>query len=246
MRQIRTAVFMTWLIGVTAVLGLVGLPLLALPRRFAWIPYDIWVRAVLGGFATIIGVHVVVRGQDHLPTDGRPVLLASKHQAMWDTVKVFDLLPHPAVILKRELLFLPIYGWFATKLGMIGIDRAAHASALRRMVAESRARLDEGRSIVIFPEGTRTAPGAPADYKPGVAALYRQLNVPCVPVALNSGLCWPGHGFDFRPGTITLDVLEPIPPGLPRHAFLETLRERIETASDRLLQEIPTRQSSQR
>jgi 1-acyl-sn-glycerol-3-phosphate acyltransferase len=153
---------------------------------------------------------------------------------MWDTIIFFRLFRHPAMIFKRELLFVPIYGWAAARLGMIGIDRSAHASALRRMMKASRKRIAENRSIIIFPEGTRAKPGETIEYKPGVAALYRQLDIPCVPVAHNSGLCWPGRGWGFKSGTITLEILPPIDAGLPRKEFMAQLEDQIETASSRL------------
>ncbi len=232
LQALRSTAFMIWLVGLTVILGIIAAPTVILPKRFVWFFYDLWIAWVSWGFERLIGVTVEIKGREHIPD--HPVLVASKHQAMWDTITVFRLFGTPAVILKQELMWVPIYGWYAARLGMISIDRGAHASALRKMVAQARARLDEGRSVVIFPEGSRAPVGGQLDYKPGVAALYRQLDVPCLPVALNSGRCWPRKGYGFKPGTITLEVLEPIPPGLNRKDFMATLEERIETASRRL------------
>jgi 1-acyl-sn-glycerol-3-phosphate acyltransferase len=153
--------------------------------------------------------------------------------SMWDTMALYLVLDQPAIVLKRELLRIPFYGWYVWKATAIAIDRAAGASALRKMSAAARRVLDEGRPILIFPEGTRQKPGAPPDYKPGVAGLYALLDAECVPVALNSGVYW--TGFLKRPGTIVLEFLEPIAPGLKRDAFMSLLENRIETATNRLL-----------
>ncbi len=236
MRGIRTVLFMTFMVVLTVIMGLLFLPMLALPRRWLMGPKRLWCRLVLGAFSRLIGVETEIRGAARIP-DG-PILVASKHQAMWDTVIVFLVFNDPAVILKRELMRIPIYGWYGWKLGMIPIDREAKASALRKMVAASKDRLAHGRPVVIFPEGSRAAPGSKLEYKPGVAALYRQLgDVPCVPIALTSGLCWPRSGFGFKPGKIILEILDPIPPGLERKAFMATLETTIETATDRLIAE---------
>ena len=139
--------------------------------------------------------------------------------------------------MKRELFWIPFHGWFSKKFEMIPVDRDKGPAALRRMLREAKARIADGREIIIFPEGTRRAPGAPPDYKTGVILLYDALGVPCVPVALNSGLFWPRRSLIRRPGTIVVEFLDPIPPGLPKAEFLKRLTEAIETASSRLLAE---------
>jgi 1-acyl-sn-glycerol-3-phosphate acyltransferase len=153
--------------------------------------------------------------------------------SMWDTMALYLALDCPATVLKRELLHIPFYGWFLWKATAIAIDRNAGAGALRKMSHAAQAVLGEGRPILIFPEGTRKKPGAAPDYKPGVAGLYGILGVACVPVALNSGVHW--TGFLKRPGTIVLEFLDPIAPGMKRPAFMALLEERIETATNRLL-----------
>ncbi len=233
----RPAAFMAWLIGVTVVVGLIGLPTLVMPGGAAKVPARLWINGVHWGFRRIIGVRARFVGLDRLPEG--PVLLAAKHQAMWDTMMVFNVLPWPAVVLKRELFKVPLYGWWGLKLGMIGIDREGGASALKALIRDARSALAQNRSVVIFPEGSRSEPGSQLPYKPGVAALYRALDIPCVPVALNSGLCWPSRGYGFKPGTITLEVLEPIPPGLDRARFMAALQQRIETRSASLALDPP-------
>ena len=165
----------------------------------------------------------------------RVVLIAAKHQGMLDVIAPFAFLDDACFVMKKELMPLPFFGWFAWKTKMIAVDRAAHAKALKDMVRQTRARLAEGRQILIFPEGTRTTPGEPADYKPGVAAIYRDVDAPCWPVATNSGVHWPAHGFKRYPGTVVFEFLPPIPAGLKRAAFMAELESRIETASTALL-----------
>jgi 1-acyl-sn-glycerol-3-phosphate acyltransferase len=137
--------------------------------------------------------------------------------------------------MKQSLLRIPLYGWYCRKIGMIAIDRSAGAVAIRGMAALAKRALNDNRPIVIFPEGTRKQLGAPPDYKPGVAGLYAQLQIPCVPIAHNSGLFW--TGFLKRPGTVIVQFLEPIPPGLPRQQFMAMLEKRIEEGTGRLLDE---------
>jgi len=194
-----------------------------------------WARLVLLGLRWLAGVKIEVRGLEYVPTG--PALIAAKHQGMLDTIAPFVFLPEICLVMKKELLAVPFYGWLATKAGMIPIDRNAHARALKDLVAAARDRLRETRQIVIFPEGTRKAPGDEPDYKPGVAGLYRDLGLPCTPLATNSGVHWPAHGFLRPPGTVVFEFLPPIPPGLKRADFMRELQTRIETACDALLAE---------
>lgn len=226
---LRSALFLAWFLIITTILSLIFLPVLFLPRgATVWLA-RLWARLTFWGLKIFAGIGWEVRG---LPPRGA-VLVASKHMSMWDTLALYLTLYEPAIVLKRELLRIPFYGWFLAKAAAIPIDRGAGASALRKMAEASRKVLAEGRPILIFPEGTRKQPGAAPDYKPGVAGLYGQLGVACVPVALNSGVYW--TGFFKRPGTIVLQFLEPIPPGLRRDAFMGQLESRIETATNALL-----------
>jgi 1-acyl-sn-glycerol-3-phosphate acyltransferase len=160
-----------------------------------------------------------------------------KHQSAWDTLILPVVLGDPAVVIKRELLWVPFYGWYAARAGSIAIDRRGGAGALRRMLADAREAAEQGRAIVIFPEGTRTAPGQTLTYQPGVAALYQALALPLVPAAVNSGLYWGRRSFVKRPGRIVLSFLDPIPPGLPRRELMAELETRIETATAALERE---------
>ena len=226
---LRSALFLLWFLAVTTILSLIFLPVLILPRAATVWLARLWSRATFWGLKIFAGIGWEIRG--HVPRG--PVLVAAKHMSMWDTLALYLALNAPAIVLKRELLRIPFYGWFLWKATAIPIDRAAGAGALRKMADAARDVLREGRPILIFPEGTRKKPGEATDYKPGVAGLYGLLDVPCVPVALNSGLYW--TGFLKRPGTIVLEFLEPIPPGLKRGDFMTLLEQRIETATAALL-----------
>jgi 1-acyl-sn-glycerol-3-phosphate acyltransferase len=223
--------FFAW----TAIVGTIGLPFLIAPRGATMRFGQFWARSILFLLRAIVGLDHEIRGLDHIPRGG--CIIAMKHQSAWDTLILPAVLADAAVVLKRELLLLPFYGWYAARAGSIAIDRKAGASALRRMVAASRPVAAEGRPIVIFPEGTRVAPGARRPYQPGVAALYQALAVPLVPAAVNSGYFWGRRSFLKRPGRIVLEFLDPIPPGWPRRRVMAELEQRIETAAAELLRE---------
>ena len=216
----------------TAVTCVVCTPLLFAPRRWSLAMFSGWSRVVIAMLA-ICDVKVEVRGREFMPTG--PALIAPTHQCMLDVFAQFSILPSSCFVTKKELSWIPWFSWYAMKVRSIFVDREAGAAALRKLVRDATAIFADNRQVVIFPEGTRTAPGAPADYKPGIAALYREINVPVHPVATNSGVHWPRHGFLRHPGTIVFEYLEPIPPGLKRAEFMRLLTERIETASHRLL-----------
>jgi 1-acyl-sn-glycerol-3-phosphate acyltransferase len=230
---VRSVIFVVlfYLWSVTWVLLI--LPLMVAPKRWIVRSWTVWARVIMLLLRVVCGIRVEVRGRQYMPT-GR-ALIAAKHQCMFDVFAQFAWLPYSCFITKRELMWIPLFGWYAQKAQMIAVDRAGHAKALRKMVADARERFAEERQLVIFPEGTRSAPGQPGDYKPGIAALYRELDVPVTLVATNAGVHWPRHGILRRPGTIVYEYLEPIPPGLKRAEFMRTLQDRIETASTALL-----------
>ncbi len=230
---LRSAAFNLVFYAMSVVIVIAATPCLVLPRRFTLYAMEAWSHLTLWLLRVIAGTHYEVRGE--LPRGG--VLVASKHQSMWDTIVMTAILKDPAMVLKRELLWIPFYGWYAQKARMIAIDRGAAAAAIRRLVSQGKAAVAEGRPVVIFPEGTRSAPGSKLEYKPGVAALYRQLGVECVPAAVNSGLFWARRGFTRWPGTILLEFLPPIPAGLDRKTFMAELETRIETATAKLVEE---------
>ena len=219
----------------TTLYVVLGSPLLFGPRRWAMAALANHARFELWLLKTIVGTKLEVRGAEKLPKG--PCLVASKHQSAWETFALIPLFRDPALLMKRELFWIPFHGWFSRKFEMIPVDREKGPAALRRMLKEAKKRIADGREIIIFPEGTRRAPGAPPDYKTGIVLLYEALGVPCVPVALNSGVFWPRRSVERRPGTIVVEFLDPIPPGLPKGEFLRRLIEQIETASARLLAE---------
>lgn len=234
MNTLPSLLFAAWLYLSMPIFAIGLSPALVMPHRFAMGVVKLWARTVLFGLRWIAGVKVDFRGLENRPSGA--ALVASKHQGMLDIVALLAVLPDACFVMKKELMPLPFFGWFAWKTGMIAVDRAGHARALKDMTRQARARLSQGRQIVIFPEGTRNDPGVPGDYKPGVAAIYRDLEGPCWPVATNSGLHWPAHGFRRRPGVAVFEFLEPIPAGMKRGAMMALLESRIETASLALLE----------
>jgi 1-acyl-sn-glycerol-3-phosphate acyltransferase len=225
----RALLFNGFFYGWTALCVILGLPLLLGPRSGIYLLGRIWAHPILGALALICGLRHEVRGQENLPQGA--VLIAAKHQSAWDTIIFSILLWGHSFVLKRELMWVPLFGLYLARAGLIAVDRQGGSKALRKMVAAARKVAAERRPIVIFPEGTRVAPGQHRPYQPGVAALYTQLGLPVVPVALNSGLFWRRRSFLKRPGTITLEFLPPIPPGLARRDFLARLEEAIEGRS---------------
>jgi len=229
---LRALLFNLVLLLSGAVFLSLSLPALLMPRRFTILVGDIWFSFLLAALRIICGISHEIRGLENIPDT--PCIIAAKHQSAWDTFAFVTFIADAAYVIKQELTRIPVYGWLLIKAAMVPVDRAAGAKALRNMIRTARSRMAAGRHIVIFPEGTRTAPGQRRSYLPGVAALYSQLGVPVVPVALNSGLFWPRRAFLKRPGHIVVEILPPIPSGLPRREFMERLQSAIEDASVRL------------
>ena len=215
-----------WLL--TLILGLISLPLLLGPRQWL-IPlmrFYAWMN--VGLLRRICGIRLRVEGREHLPTGGGAALIASKHQSAFDTFIWFGLLPDVSYVLKQELLWVPVWGWFARKTRQIAVDRSAGPAAVRHLAKAGKVAAAEGRQIVIFPEGTRMAPGVQGVIQPGISALAAATGLPIVPVATDSGHCWGRRAFRKRPGTIHILVRPPLPAGLPRAALLARLAAAIE------------------
>lgn len=232
---LRSLLFQILFYAWTALCAFLGLPFMLMSRLSMMRFGTEWSRVTLWLLRVTVGLTHELRGREHLPPG--PALIAMKHQSAWDTFAVPILFPLAAMVIKRELGYVPFYGWYALKAGMIPIDRKGGAKALTGMVDACKERLAEGRSIQIFPEGTRSAVGATVKYHPGVAALYSALSVPVVPVALNSGLFWRRRAFTKRPGKIIVEILPAIAPGADRRAMLAELGTRIEEATARLVRE---------
>lgn len=235
MIHLRSVLFMVLAFAWTLVAGTAFVPFLIMPRRFTVFIGRLWCQGVMWLLRVVVGLTYRVDGRENLP-DG-PAIFALKHQSAWDTFVVAILIDDPAIALKRELLPIPFFGWYLWKHGMIAIDRRAGAKALRKFVADAKQALAHGRPIVVFPEGTRTAPGQRRKYQPGIAALYDQLAVPVVPVSLNSGVFWRRREILKRPGCVRVEFLPPIPPGSSKREFMATLEDRIETATARLVED---------
>lgn len=217
-------------------LMLFGLPVLLFGRHGVFWLARIWARGNLWMLRVICGVEVEYRGLENLPGKGG-FIIAPKHQSVWETFALLPFVPDFTFILKRELTYVPLFGWYLKSAEQIAIDRSSGRVALNEATSKSRAVLAAGRQIFIFPEGTRRPAGAPPVYKFGVSNIYADANVPCVPVALNSGLFWPRRTLLRWPGKVLVEFLEPIPPGLDRQTFLTTLQDRLEAATNRLIRE---------
>lgn len=209
------------------------LPLFIGPRRYLMAGVKMWSRSNLPLLKYLAGIKVEFRNLEALPAGA--YIVAAKHQSALETVILLSMVEDPAFILKRELMWLPMFGWFLWATRQIPIDRGARAVALAAMMTHAKAALEQRRQILIFPEGTRTAPHAEPAYKFGIAHLYASLNTTVVPLALNSGLFWPRRTFLRHPGTVVIEILPAIPPGLSKTTFLRKLQSEIETATNRLV-----------
>lgn len=237
MTAFRSAIFMIWFLLGSTILAFAYLPTLILPRGAIRAGIRFWGVYVRAGLALICGIRIEYRGWEHRPIG--PALVAAKHQSLLDVTGAFTYLPDSCFVMKRELLKIPLFGWYCGKVGMVPLNREGGASALKKMVTDVNDRFQHERQVVIFPEGTRIPPGEAGDYKPGVAALYRELDRPCHLVATNSGMHWVNKSFLRKPGAVVFEFLPPIPPGLKRGEFMKELEARIEAASLRLYEENP-------
>jgi 1-acyl-sn-glycerol-3-phosphate acyltransferase len=215
---------------------IVALPTFALPYPCLRVFIRSYAMTSLWLLRVVCGTKVEWRGAEKIPKG--PCIVACKHQSLWETFSLYAVLNDPVYVLKRELMWIPLFGWYMRKAGLIPIDRSAGMAALGRMTGRARNTLAAGnRQIVIFPEGTRRPPGATPDYKTGIVYLYGKAGVPCVPIALNSGLYWPRRSLLRLPGTVVAEILDPIAPGLDNDAFFALLQSGIEETSARLVRE---------
>lgn len=213
----------------------IALPTFFMPRSAILTIAKTWGRGSSWLMRVICNIKVEYRGLEKIPQG--PLVVASKHQSMWETISIIRFFDEPLYILKRELKWLPFFGWYLSKAEMIGIDRSAGGRALLDMTRAARDQVRRGRQLIIFPEGTRRPVGAEPRYKQGVGHIYSECGVPCLPVALNAGLFWPRRTFMRYPGTIIVEFLDPLPPGLPRDEFLKRLSTGIESATRRIVAE---------
>jgi len=236
MLTIRSLAFNIAFYLLTTILAVGGLPTIFFGRKAILGLARLWGRLSLWLLDAICGMKVDFRGVENLHRE-HGCIIASKHQSAWETFALVTQVEDFTYILKRELTFIPLFGQYLLFSNQIAINRANRSAALRELVEKAHAAIREGRAIFIFPEGTRRPAGAPPQYKSGVSHLYAAAKAPCVPVALNAGLFWPRRTFLRRPGTVLVEFLPAIPPGLPNARFAETLKDRIETATARLIAE---------
>src|SRR5229473_6732557 len=231
---LRSLVFNVLFYFVLVVLIIIALPTLAMPLPALLTVARWWARSSIFLMRVICNIKVEFRGAETIPRG--PLIVASKHQSMWETFALLPFFERPLFILKRELLWIPVFGLFLLKADMIAVDRSAGGRALIRMTRRAGEAVRRGRQLVIFPEGTRTPVGAPPHYKAGVGQVYVDSGVACLPVALNSGLFWPRRTFMRYPGTLVVEFLDPLPAGLPRKEFNTRIATGIEDATNRLVE----------
>lgn len=240
MSFIRSVIFNILFFGVSTLITIVLTLTLPFSRSVLHRGLKAWMWWIMTTLRAVVGLSYEVRGRENIP-DGA-VIFASKHQSAWETGIFFLLAEDPSYVLKKELLSIPFYGRLLKKEKMVSIDRDGGASALKQMVRDSRDILEEGRQLVVFPEGTRSEPGSKLPYHPGIAAVYKQAGVPVVPVALNSGLFWGRRSFAKQPGKILIEFLPAMEEGLDRKTFMSELENRIEAATDALIAEARNKQ----
>jgi 1-acyl-sn-glycerol-3-phosphate acyltransferase len=232
---VRSVVFNVLFYLNTLIYLIAALPTFFMPYRAIIAVAKSWGRTNLVLLRVVAGIDYEIRGRDKIPSG--PIIVAAKHQSAWETFALLPLLDNPVFILKRELQWIPIFGWLMIKGRMVPVDRAAGGQALAAMIERARIELADNRQLIIFPEGTRRPAGAEPRYKAGVAHLYAAQGVACVPIALNSGLFWPRRSLRRFPGTVVAEILDPIPPGLDKDVFFERLQRDIESATARLISE---------
>ncbi|NDA08063.1 MAG: 1-acyl-sn-glycerol-3-phosphate acyltransferase [Alphaproteobacteria bacterium] len=227
---IRSILFNILFYGATLLMSIIGLPILLLPVRYLQRYQHLWTTVLVFLLHHIVGIRHHITG----PKPEGQVIYAAKHQSAWETIVLYREFGSPAPVLKRELIFLPLIGLYFLRVPSVPINRSAGRDALRQLISSARKIAETGSSILIFPQGTRVAPGASHPYHAGTFAIYQATGLPVVPVALNAGLVWPRQALIKKPGLIDVQYLEPIPPGLDRKSFMEKLETSIETATHNL------------
>ncbi len=232
MQFLRSLIFFVLLQFMTLLLGVTSFFVLLIPSANPAFKIAIfWSRSVIWLAKIVVGIDYRVEGQK---PEGQ-YIFASKHQSAWETFALFFLLDCPIIILKRELLFIPVFGWFLWKVSPIAIDRSKGLQAIKSIKNQAIRKKSEGRSYLIFPQGTRVEPGKEKKYLPGVTALYSALDLPVVPIALNTGMFWKKGQFVKVPGTVVVKFLKPLPVKLKKQDFVKELEKRIESESDKLM-----------
>ncbi|XDZ66292.1 lysophospholipid acyltransferase family protein [Alphaproteobacteria bacterium LSUCC0684] len=230
MAVLRSILFNILFYGATVVMSIVGLPILLLPVRYLKRYQHLWAGILVFLLRHVMGIRHRITG----PKPHGQVIYAAKHQSAWETIVLYREFGSPAPVLKRELIFLPLIGLYFLRVPSVPINRSAGRNALKQLISSARKIAETGSSVLIFPQGTRVAPGASHPYHAGTFAIYQATGLPVVPVALNAGLVWPRRALLKKPGMIEVRYLEAIPPGLDRQAFMARLETSIETATNAL------------
>lgn len=217
------------------ILAVLCSPILIFPQKWGWPVVRFWANSSLWWHRLVCGIDEDVRGLENRPEGG--YIVACKHQSAWETLRVVTLVDKPAFIVKRELMWIPLFGWYMYRFGQIPVNRGKRSVALMAMTEHAKRAIANGQQVIIFPEGTRRPPGAQPNYRYGIVHMYKALGVPCLPVALNSGLYWPRRSTIHVRGTVRMDILPAIEAGLAGEVFAERLQSDIESASDRLIEE---------
>lgn len=237
---IRSILFNILYYGSTAILCILYVPTVLLPQRLYIKALNLYFHYVAFLEKYVLGLSYVVIGKEHIPKDG-PYIIAAKHQSAYETLKLYILFDNPAVILKKELFNIPLWGWLAKKAGHIGIDRSNRQTSVQSINDGARRVAEEGRAIIIFPQGTRVGIGQTRPYKKGVARMAEKIDLPIIPLALNSGVFWPRNAFWKRSGTVTFKYLPVIPAGTPTDKIMKTLEHALESESNKLTKEAKTK-----
>ena len=230
---LRSLVFNVLFYAAFVFWAIVALPTFLMPRAAVLRVASWWGKTAIVLMRVVCNIKVEFRGVENIPSG--PLIVASKHQSMFETIALLRFFEAPFFVIKRQLNFIPLFGLYLIKTGMVAIDRSAGRRALLEVTRRAAEEVKKGRQFVIFPEGTRTAPGAPPQYKGGVGLVYSECGVPCLPVALNSGLFWPRRTFMRYPGTLVVEFLDPIRPGLKRDEFLARVERTIEETTNRIV-----------
>ncbi len=228
MERIRGIAFLVFIFSGSLIYGVIIAPVFLFGENAARAVAKFWVRTALDALHFITGVTYRVEGAENMPDGG--AIIAANHQSMWETLALYQLMPRPVFVYKKELARLPVYGWVVARAGNIAVDRRAGAKALRAMRATAATRIEEGCQVIVFPEGTRVPPGQTAKFHSGVAGIYTATGAPCVPAAHNSGQFWRHPGPEKTAGEITIRFLPAIEPGLDRKVFLDQLKQKIDGA----------------
>lgn len=221
--MLRTLTFHLWMTFVTLIIGIFGLPSLLLDQKNRTRVCQFWCRSVLWGLEFFGGIKTKIQGLENVTPGG--MVIAANHQSMWETMQIYAILPQPVIVLKEELLRIPLFGLWLKASGCIAIDRESGSKAMRKLLNDASAKTAAGGQIIIFPEGTRRQPYSKTDLKPGIAGIYAATQVPCLPIAHNSGMHWQYPSHRIVPGIISMNIAEPISTGLNRKSFMTSLEE---------------------